>query len=98
MLMTPQQCKAARKKLGISPEVLAGYAGTSPRIIEGFEEQTADAPRSIVESIHVALEYAGIVFLEPQAPDTRIVRLRCHYITNPHCFTQCELDNDKKKK
>jgi hypothetical protein len=98
MLMTSQQCKAARKRLGISPEILAGYAGTSPAIIKGFEEHTIDVPRSIVESIHVALEYAGIEFLEPKAPDPRMVRLRCNYTANPHCFAQCDFDKDMKKK
>jgi DNA-binding XRE family transcriptional regulator len=96
MLMTPQQCKAARKKLGISPEILSGYAGTSRETIIGFEEQTIPVPTSIVESIQVALEYAGIEFLEPNAPDSRMVCLRCHYVANPHCFTQCHLDKDMK--
>lgn len=79
MFMKPQQCLAARELLGISPEILAGYAGVSVDMILGFEERNTEIPMSIVESIQVALEYAGVEFLPHNERDHRLVRLRSHY-------------------
>jgi transcriptional regulator with XRE-family HTH domain len=83
MLMKPQQCVAARELLGISPEILAGYAGVSESSIIGFEEMDSEIPRSIAESIQVALEYAGVEFLDPNESERRLVRLRVHYAPTP---------------
>jgi hypothetical protein len=63
MLIKPQQCSAARDLLGITPEILAGYAGVSVESVIGFEARKPDIPNSIAETIQVALEYAGVVFL-----------------------------------
>lgn len=79
MVMKPQQCIAARDLLQITPEILAGYAGVSVETILGFEERTPDIPLSIVESIQVALEYAGVEFLEPSKSDRLLVRLRSNF-------------------
>lgn len=88
MFMKPQQCIAARELLGISPEILAGYAGVSVGMILGFEERQSETPRSIVESIQVALEYAGVEFLTPNESDRRLVCLRSHCTPISACSIQ----------
>lgn len=79
MVMKPQQCIAARDLLQITPEILAGYAGVSVETILAFEERAPKISQSIVESIQVALEYAGVEFLEASNSDRRLVRLRSHF-------------------
>lgn len=85
MLMKPQHCIAARDLLRITPEILAGYAGVSVETILGFEAQDSDIPSSIVESIQVALEYAGIEFLKTDETHRRLVHLRSHYTPVASC-------------
>ena len=82
MLTTPQHCKAARILLKLSPEMLAGYSGVSTDMVVSYEEQLTDVPRSIIESIHVALEYAGIQFLKIDDDALCIVRLRSNNSAN----------------
>jgi|LakMenE18May11ns_1017448.scaffolds.fasta_scaffold9881818_2 hypothetical protein len=79
MLIKPQQCSAARDLLGITPEILAGYAGVSVESVIGFEARKPDIPNSIAETIQVALEYAGVVFLKTDETDQQMVRLRSYY-------------------
>ena len=76
MLMTPRQCSKSRDLLGISPDTLACYAGVSIEAVIEFESQANEIPRPIIESIQVALEYAGIQFLFSGAEEFDDVQLR----------------------
>lgn len=44
--MSPEERKAARRKLGLTQSQLALILGTSKRAVEGYEAQTAAAQRS----------------------------------------------------
>lgn len=87
MLMKPRQCIAARELLGITPEILAAYAGVSEKSVIQFDDRDAKISQSIIDSIQVALEYAGVEFLEPSDADHRLVQLRSYFTPTATCNT-----------
>ena len=71
--MTPEQCRFARSLLNWSVLDLADNADLSTETICGYESGYDEFMESVIASIQVTLEYAGIEFV---APDERGVRLR----------------------
>lgn len=71
--MTPEQCRFARTLLNWSVLDLADNADLSTETISGYESGYDEFMESVIASIQVTLEYAGIEFT---APDEKGVRLR----------------------
>ncbi len=72
--MTPEKSRAARDVLGLTQERLAEMADLSLSTIKEFERgHTID--RGLIETIHVALEAAGVEFVR-ENDDGPGVRLR----------------------
>jgi hypothetical protein len=71
--MTPEQCRCARSLLNWSVLDLADNADLSTETISGYEAGYEEFMESVIASIQVTLEYAGIEFI---APDENGVRLR----------------------
>jgi hypothetical protein len=76
MMMTPQQCRAARILLHWSREELADNSGLSVEIVEVFELTRRTLNNGVKDALQVALEYAGIEFLDQDDPDGSLVRFR----------------------
>jgi transcriptional regulator with XRE-family HTH domain len=74
-MITGEQVKAARKLLGWSQQVLAGHAGVSEIVISKIETGRRVASEWIFREIRVALESAGVIFVEENG-DGPGVRLR----------------------
>ena len=79
--MTPTQSRTARSLLGITQKELAEMAGLRVSIIEDFEAERRQPSAGAVASIQVALEAAGVIFVEPwserrRGQMTRIVEHR----------------------
>ena len=71
--MTPQQCRFARTLLNWSLLDLADNADLSTETISGYEAGYEEFMESVIASIQVTLEYAGVEFI---ALDENGVRLR----------------------
>jgi DNA-binding XRE family transcriptional regulator len=63
-LITPGQCRAARALLDITQPQLAEAAGLGLSTIVDFEKSRRDVSRAAVRSLKVALEKAGVGFIE----------------------------------
>lgn len=72
--MTPDQSRAARQLLGLSQERLAEMSDLSLSTICDFESGARTISDSLVASIQVALESAGVEFLS--ADDAARARLK----------------------
>ncbi len=64
MRMTPGQCRAARALLGWPQEKLAEVAELSVSTIYDFESERRKMPPETVQAIRLALENAGVLFVE----------------------------------
>ena len=64
MTMTPGQCRAARALLGWPQEKLAEVAGLSVSTVYDFERERRKMPSETVQAIRLALENAGVLFVE----------------------------------
>ncbi|GLR49212.1 helix-turn-helix domain-containing protein [Shinella yambaruensis] len=62
--MNPAQCRAARALLEWTQPHLANEAGVSPSTLRDFESGKRKPIANNVTAIRVALEAAGITFLE----------------------------------
>jgi transcriptional regulator with XRE-family HTH domain len=62
MRITPAECRASRKSLGMSHEDLANAAHVNCTTIVAFEAQRAKPLSNTLEAIQRALEAAGAVF------------------------------------
>lgn len=62
--MTPAQCRAARALLGLGQQELAGMARVSVVTVSGFEAAKTKPQRATVEVLRLALERAGVAFIE----------------------------------
>jgi predicted transcriptional regulator len=73
--MLPVQCKMARVALGLGVRELAALAAVSPDTIARLERGEELKPRTI-DAIRVALENAGVTFIEANGggPGVRINR------------------------
>lgn len=72
--MLPVQCKMARAALGLGVRELAALAAVSPDTIARLERGDELKPRT-VDAIRVALENAGVIFVEENGEGAG-VRLR----------------------
>jgi predicted transcriptional regulator len=62
--MTPKQCAAARALVGWTQRDLAEAAGVNQATVVLFEGGKSKPIRSTLRSMRVALERAGVVFIE----------------------------------
>jgi transcriptional regulator with XRE-family HTH domain len=70
--ITPAECKAARKLLGWSQQVLAGHAGVSEVVISKIETGRRVASEWIFREIREALEAAGVEFTNGGEPGVKL--------------------------
>jgi transcriptional regulator with XRE-family HTH domain len=62
--VTPSQCKAARALLSLTQEQLAGLADVGLSTIADFELGRRAVSAEKVQDIRLALEHAGIMFID----------------------------------
>ena len=63
MIITPEQCKAARAMLGWPREKLAAAAGVAIRTLVDFERGARQPYERTLKDIKHALEDSGILFI-----------------------------------
>jgi len=61
-VITPEQCREARRLLGISQEALARAAGISPETVAKFEARGRQSTFPMRAKLRAALEAAGVEF------------------------------------
>ena len=67
LLLTPEQCRAARKLLGLSAEALARRANARPETVASFElGRLSTFPTRA--KLRAALKSAGVVFTNGESP------------------------------
>jgi transcriptional regulator with XRE-family HTH domain len=76
MLLTPEQLRAARGLLDWSRAELAKRSGTAPETIQAFEIGASDPKLSTLRKWRLALQKAGVEFIDPDADKGPGVRLR----------------------
>jgi transcriptional regulator with XRE-family HTH domain len=64
MRMTPGQCRTARALLGWPQDKLAKAAKLSTSTIYDFERDRRKMPPETIQAIRLALENAGVLFVE----------------------------------
>ncbi len=64
MQITPKQCRAARGLLSISQQDLAKMANVGLSTIRSFESEKSTPIANNIKAIQVALEQAGIQFID----------------------------------
>jgi transcriptional regulator with XRE-family HTH domain len=64
MDMSRNQCRAARALLGMTQIQLAEAAKVSPSTVTDFELNSRKVSRELVQTMRIALELAGIIFLD----------------------------------
>lgn len=74
--ITPEQVRAARGLLDITPDALAGRAGISTPTVRTFEHGTRTTMPANVRAIRQTLEAAGIIFIAADSEHGPGVRLR----------------------
>lgn len=67
MSITPAQCRAARALIEMDQNELAAHASVSRGVVIDFEKGRRTPGRNNLAAIRLALEAAGVVFLEEQA-------------------------------
>jgi transcriptional regulator with XRE-family HTH domain len=75
MLLTPEQLRAARGLLDWSRAELAKRSGTAPETIQAFEIGASDPKLSTLRKWRLALQWAGVEFIDPEAGKGPGVRL-----------------------
>jgi transcriptional regulator with XRE-family HTH domain len=75
MLLTPEQLRAARGLLDWSRAELAKRSGTAPETIQAFEIGASDPKLSTLRKWRLALQRAGVEFIDPDAGKGAGVRL-----------------------
>lgn len=73
--MQPAQVRAARALIGMTQGALASLAGVSLSTVVDFERERRQVAEPSLASIRVALESAGVIFLDPNGEGAG-VRLR----------------------
>ena len=64
MMLTPEQCRAARAMLGWSRHFLAKSAQVAERTVVDFERRARRPLERTLRDIRIALEQAGVVFID----------------------------------
>lgn len=64
MMMTPEQCRAARALLDWSRDVTAARAGVSLSTVADFEAGRRSPMRNNLKAMRAALEAAGVLFVD----------------------------------
>lgn len=67
MPITPAQVRGARAMLELTQEELANKAGLKRVAVARFETGVTDPHESTLEKLQIALELAGVVFIESEA-------------------------------
>jgi len=75
MLLTPEQLRAARGLLDWSRADLAKRSGTAPETIQAFEIGASDPKLSTLRKWRLALQRAGVEFIDAEADKGPGVRL-----------------------
>ena len=60
--MSPEQCRAARKRLNWTQETLAAAANVSPSVVADFESEALNADLALLDRVRAALEEVGVGF------------------------------------
>lgn len=63
--MTSAQSRAGRGLIGMTQKELASAAGVGESTVIDFEKERRQVAQPSVAAIRAALEYAGVVFLDP---------------------------------
>jgi len=75
-MITPAQLRAARALVGWSREILAKKSGVGSPTIRDFELNKSDPKQGTVQKWRLALEGAGVRFIDADDEDGHGVRLR----------------------
>lgn len=75
MVISPEQCRAARALLGWSQDELTASSGVSKKTIADFERGERMPYERTLRDLRAALESAGVVFI-PENGEGRGVRLK----------------------
>ena len=70
--MTPAQCRSARMLAGLSQAELAGVAVVPATLITDYETGVGMPEPSDLEAIQSALESAGVIFTNGDAPSVKL--------------------------
>jgi transcriptional regulator with XRE-family HTH domain len=70
--MTPAQCRTARMLAGTSQAELAGVAVVPATLITDYETGIGMPEPSDLEAIQSALEWAGVIFTNGNAPGVKL--------------------------
>jgi DNA-binding XRE family transcriptional regulator len=78
MIITPEQCRAARAMLGWGRDQLSQAASVAPRTLVDFERGARQPYGRTLIDIKTALERAGIIFLDGNGdgPGVRLKKQR----------------------
>jgi transcriptional regulator with XRE-family HTH domain len=71
MTITPSQCRAGRALVEMDQSVLANRANVSRNVIIDFEKGRRVPGKNILAAIRVALESAGVEFIDADQPGVR---------------------------
>lgn len=74
MPITPAQVRGARAMLELTQEELANKAGLKRVAVARFETGVTDPHESTLEKLQIALELAGVVFIESEAGKGLLLR------------------------
>ena len=75
MSISPEQCRAARALLRLSRHQLAWFADVAERTIIDFERRARSPRQRTLADLRSELEYAGVVFFDPDEHGGAGVRL-----------------------
>ncbi len=75
MIITPEQCKAARALLGWNQDTLASNARVAKQTLADFERGARQPYERTLRDIIAALEEAGIEFIDAENEKGEGVRL-----------------------
>jgi len=75
MSISPEQCRAARTLLRLSRHQLASFADVAERTIIDFERRARSPRQRTLADLRSELEYAGVVFFDPDEHGGAGVRL-----------------------
>lgn len=96
-IISPKQCRAARGLVDITRGELAEMSGVAVGTIGAFENETVETRTQAVTSLRLALENAGVEFLDGDGIKTRSDHVRMFTGKNAHRQLLDEVYSDMKE-